>query len=59
MYKGFKKGLIGYLLMFIALVISLFVSFRFMSLTLILFGAVVSVLVQTNKSSELNEGEEK
>jgi chromate transporter len=56
MYKKFNKGIIGYALMIIALVLSFFVKFRFMSLILILLGAVIGILVQTSK--KIDKGEE-
>lgn len=63
MFKGLKKSLIGYILIFSALVLSFFVEFRFMSITLIVFGAIVGVLIQvdktTKKEEETSEGEDK
>lgn len=50
MYKAVKKGLIGYLLIATAFLVSIFSNFRFISLILIFFGAVVGILVQAQKA---------
>lgn len=61
MFKSLKKSLVGYILMIAALVLSFFIEFRFMSLSLIAFGAIVGVLVQVDKNpkakEDTNEGE--
>mgnify|MGYP000981831849 CR=1 FL=1 len=49
MYKQLKKDLIAYILIALSLVISFFVDFRFMSLILIIFGAIIGIITQTNK----------
>lgn len=62
MFKSLKKSLVGYILMIAALVLSFFIEFRFMSLSLIAFGAIVGVLVQVDKNpkakEDTSEGEE-
>lgn len=62
MFKKLKKEIIGYFLLILAFVLtilnSLFINFNFMSLVLILFGAIVGILVQMKKASitdKLNE----
>ena len=63
MFRALKKGFIGYLLIALAFGLSLFVDFRFMSIALIVFGAIIGVLVQASKNDELvaddKEGESK
>lgn len=52
MYRGLKKGFIAYLLIAIAFFLSIFIDFRFMSLILIVFGAIVGILVHSKKVSD-------
>ena len=62
MYKGLKKSVIAYILLLIALIFSFFIEFRFMSLSLIAFGAIVGVLIQVDKTKNeenISKGEEK
>lgn len=56
MYKKIKKELVGYILIFISFIISIFLDFRFLSLILIAFGAIVGIITQVLK---VNTGEEK
>lgn len=61
MFKTSKKTFISYLLILIALVLSFFIKFRFLSLLLITFGAIVGVFIQLDKpkiNKEKSEGEE-
>lgn len=55
MFKGVKKGFIAYLLIAISLFASLFIEFKFMTLSLIVFGAIIGILFQLDKPKKRGE----
>src|SRR5690554_15295 len=52
MFKASKKVFISYLLIALAFGLSFFITFRFLSLILIVFGAIVGVMIQMNKNKQ-------
>ena len=61
MFRTYKKSFVGYILMAFAFGFSLFFSFRFLSLILIMVGAITGVLVQMDKNNQdkvAKEGDE-
>jgi len=57
MFKASKKVFISYLLIALAFGLSFFITFRFLSLILIVFGAIVGVMIQMNKNKQEGDQE--
>jgi chromate transporter len=57
LFKKAPKTFIGYSLIAIAFFLSLFIEFRFLSICLIVFGAIVGLVTQMSKVNSKEEGD--